>query len=469
MLPDEIIYNFAGANVAGAARLRGRLDADILRRCLLEIVGRHEVLRTTYHAGADGRGVQHVRAVPDVPLPVADLRDIPEAEREEAARERARQEIARPFDLEHDLMLRPVLLRLADEEHLLVLCQHHVATDGWSIGVLIREVAELYSAFAAGRAPALPPLPVQYGDYAVWHREWLTGARLERQLEYWRGQLAGSRLVDVGTGLPRATTLTWDGGTLEYRMPADLWRGLTQLADSEHATPYMALLAAYSIVLARWSGQDDIVIGCPIAGRTTSEVEPLIGCFLNELPIRLNLSGEPTYRDLLRQARKVSLEAYAHQYVPFEKIVEEVNPERDAMSHAPLVRHQLGLHNEPQWRAELPGVTMELATLSTGTSRFGLEVDLSVEASGGLHGMVYYSTDLYDGAVVQRMLDRLTTVVAGAVAAGAVADPDRPFSRLPLLGAAGLRSCGAARGGRGAGRPAARRPPPPARTSTARS
>lgn len=426
MLPEETIYN-----VAGAARLHGRLDVEVMRRCMLEIVRRHEVLRTTYHPGPDGKGIQRVNDVDDVALPVIDLRGLAGDARDAAVQEHCKQEVYRPFDLEHDVMLRPVLLRVADAEHLLILCQHHVATDGWSLNVLIGEIATLYGAFTAGQASPLEPLALQYGDFAVWQRDRLTGQRLEGQLAYWRERLYDTRLVDVATGLPRPTTLTWDGGTLEYRMPPELVRGLAELAETERATPYMALVAAYAVVLARWSGQDDIVIGCPVAGRTRGEVEPLIGCFLNELPIRLNVSGEPTYRDLLRQAREVCLGAYDRQDVPFEKVVEEVNPERDAMSHAPLVRHQLGLHNEPQWRVELPELTFELATLSTGTARFDLEVDLSVEASGGIHGMVYYSTDLYREDVVRRMLDRLTTVVAGAVA-----DPDRVVWRLPLLGPA---------------------------------
>ncbi|WP_344456188.1 condensation domain-containing protein, partial [Actinocorallia aurantiaca] len=425
MLPEETMYN-----VAGAARLRGDLDVETMRRCLVEIVDRHEVLRTTYHVGPDGKGgVQRVNPVPDLALPVVDLRGLEGAEQEAAVAEHCARETSRPFDLEQDPMLRPVLLRLADDEHLMILCQHHVATDGWSLNVLIREVAELYGAFSAGLPSPLEPLAVQYGDFAAWQRRHLTPERMDRDLDHWKDRLAETRLVDAATGLPRPTVLTWDGGTIRYRMPAELVSGLIRLAEAERATPYMALVAAYSVVLARWSGQEDIIIGCPIAGRTRDEVAPLIGCFLNELPLRLDLRGDPTYRDLLRQARDVCLDAYDHQDVPFEKIVEEVNPERDAMSHAPLVRHQLGLHNEPRHRIELPGVSFEVETLSTNTARFDLEVDLTIEDDGAITGMVYYSTDLYREDVVTRMLDRLTAVVAGAVA-----DPDGVVWRMPLLG-----------------------------------
>ncbi|MEO5873615.1 MAG: condensation domain-containing protein, partial [Streptosporangiaceae bacterium] len=427
MLPQETMYN-----VAGAARLRGDLDVEVMRRCLVEIVRRHEVLRTTYHPAPGGKGgVQRVNGVPDLALPVVDLRDLRGPAQETAVGEYCARETSRPFDLENDLMLRPVLLRLADDEHLMILCQHHVATDGWSLNILIREVGALYGAFSAGEESPLEPLALQYGDFAAWQRDYLTPEKMDQELEYWKDRLHETRLVDAATGLPRPTVLTWDGGTLHYRMPAELVSGLTRLAEAERATPYMALVAAYSVVLARWSGQDDIIIGCPIAGRTRGEIAPLIGCFLNELPLRLNLKGDPTYRELLGQARDVCLGAYDHQDVPFEKIVEEVNPERDAMSHAPLVRHQLGLHNEPKYRIDLPGVSFEVATLSTNTARFDLEVDLTVEDDGDISGMVYYSTDLYREDVVQRMLDRLTTVVAGAID-----NPDSTVWRLPLLGEA---------------------------------
>ncbi|MEW2399418.1 condensation domain-containing protein [Streptomyces sp. NPDC046862] len=427
MLPEETMYN-----VAGAARLRGNLDVDVMRRCLTETVRRHEVLRTTYHVGPDGKGgVQRVNEAPDLQLPVTDLRHLAGDALQAAVREHCASETSRPFDLETDLMLRPLLLRLADDEYLMILCQHHVATDGWSLNLLIREIAALYGAFSAGQESPLEPLDLQYGDFAAWQRRYLTPEKMEEELVYWRERLHETRLVDAATGLPRPTTLTWDGGTVRYRMPAELVSGLTRLAESERATPYMALVAAYSVVLARWSGQDDIIIGCPIAGRTRGEIAPLIGCFLNELPLRMDLSGEPTYRELLRQARDVCLGAYDHQDVPFEKMVEEVNPERDSMSHAPLVRHQLGLHNEPRYRIDLPEVSFEVEALSTNTARFDLEVDLTVEDDGEISGMVYYSTDLYREDVVRRMLDRLTTVVAGAVA-----DPDLAVWRLPLLGAA---------------------------------
>jgi len=421
--PEATIYN-----VAGAARLRGRLDADLLARCLTELVDRHEVLRTTYRA-VDGRPVQTANPACPVTVPLVDLTDLPADRREEAAQARCAEEVGKPFDLSADLMVRPVLLRIAADDHLLLLSQHHIATDGWSLNVLMREIGQLYVAHHRGEPVGLSELPVQYADFATWQRNWLEGGVLERQLDYWRSVLAENQLVDVATGLPRPTSLGWDGGTLEYRFNADLVRAATALAESERATLYMVLVAAQSVVLSRWSGQDAAIIGCPVANRNRAEVESLIGCFVNELPLHVDLTGRPTFRETLRRARETCLGAYDNQDVPFEKIVEAVNPERDAISHAPLVRHQLGLHNEPRWLVELPDLTFEIAGLSTGTARFDLEVDLSPDESGGLTGTVYYSTDLFTEEIVLRLLDGLRTLLAAATA-----DPDTEVALLPLLG-----------------------------------
>ncbi|SEG84368.1 Non-ribosomal peptide synthetase component F [Actinacidiphila yanglinensis] len=423
--PEAAIYN-----VAGAARIRGKLDAELLRRCLGAIVERHEILRTTYHQ-VDGAGVQRVGPATEPSLPLVDLSVLPVQEREGAAAEYCAAEARRPFDLTRDPMLRPTLLRLSAEEHLLLLCQHHIATDGWSVNLLMREIGERYAAHLRGEKPQLPDLPVQYGDYAEWQRGWLDGARMRDQLDYWRERLADSRLVDLATGRPRPTVLSWDGGTLRRHIPADVIRRVTEVAESEQSTLYMALVAAQSVVLSRWSGQSDVVVGCPVANRGRAEVEHLVGCFINEVPLRVDTSGNPTFRQLLCQVREVALGAYDNQEVPFERVVEAVNPERDAIAHAPLVRHQLGLHNEPQWRVELPGLTFEVAGLSTDTARFDLEVDLSPDGAGGLSGTVYYSTDLFTEDIVLRLLDSLDSVLD---AAGR--QPDRIVAELPLVGRA---------------------------------
>lgn len=421
--PESTLYN-----VAGVARLRGRLDGDLLRRCLGDIVDRHEVLRTTY-GQVNGAPVQTVRPFDGIDFPLVDLTHLPAGEREAEARHRCRTETDRPFDLTRDLMLRPVLLRLAEDEHLLLICQHHIATDGWSLNILIRELGERYRAHLLGETPSLPELPLQYGDFAAWQRGWLEAPAVRSQLDYWREQLAGTHLVDIATGLPRPAELAWNGGTLTYRISPEIVRRITHLAEAERATPYMALIAAQSVVLSRWSGQDDIVIGCAVAGRRHAELEGLVGCFVNEVAMRMDTSGAPTYRDLVRQARDVCLGAYDHQDVPFERIIEAVVPERDPLARVPLVRHQLGFHNEPRSSIELPGLTISVEPLSTDTARFDLEVDLSPDSDGGISGTVYFSTDVFTEDVVLRMLDSLRAVLDGAGQ-----EPDVPVTRLPVLG-----------------------------------
>ncbi|WP_327701916.1 condensation domain-containing protein [Streptomyces decoyicus] len=421
--PEATLYN-----VAGTARLRGRLDVELLHRCLGEIVERHEVLRTTY-GQTDGVPVQTVRPFTGIELPLIDLTDLSAEAREAEARVRCQAETDRPFDLARDLMLRPVLLRLSADEHLLLICQHHIATDGWSLNVLIRELGERYRAHLCGDTPDLPELPFQYGDFAAWQRDWLGGPAVRSQLDYWREQLAETRLVDIATGLPRPAELSWKGGTLQYRIAPETVRRITDLAEAERATPYMALIAAQSVVLSRWSGQDDIVIGCAVAGRRHVELQHLVGCFVNEVALRMDTSGAPTYRDLVRQAREVCLGAYDHQDVPFERIVETVVPERDTLARVPLVRHQLGFHNEPHSRVEMPGLTFSVEPLSTHTARFDLEVDLSPDSDGGISGTVYFSTDVFTEDIVLRMLDSLRTVLDGAGR-----EPDVPVTGLPVLG-----------------------------------
>ncbi|MER5479927.1 condensation domain-containing protein [Streptomyces sp. NPDC002734] len=419
-------------NVAGAARFRGRLEADLLRRCLAETVERHEILRTTYHQ-VGGQPVQRVNPFTGLDLPLVDLTGLPAGEREAEARRRCQEQTDLPFDLERDPMLRPVLLRLADDEHLLLIVQHHIATDGWSLNVLLRELGDRYGARLRGEEPRLPDLPVQYGDFAAWQRDHLERTVVPQQLDYWRERLADTRLVDIATGLPRPTELSWNGGTLRYRIEPETVRRITDLAEAEQATPYMALVAAQSVVLSRWSGQDDIVIGGAVAGRRHAELENLAGCFVNELVMRMDTSGSPSYRELLRQAKEVCLGAYDHQDVPFERIVEVVAPERDTLARVPLVRHQLGFHNEPRRRVTLPGLTYTIEPLSTGTARFDLEVDLSPDDDGGISGVVYFSTDVLTEDIVLGLLDSLRTVLDRAGR-----DPDAPVSALPVVGGRAL-------------------------------
>ncbi|HLL46076.1 MAG TPA: condensation domain-containing protein, partial [Longimicrobiaceae bacterium] len=321
----------AAYHVPAALRLEGRLDVAALGRGVEELVSRHEALRTVF-AVRDGAPVQVV-APAACPLPVEDLTHLPGAEREAEARRIAAAEAARPFDLERGPLFRAKLLRLGAGEHVLVLCMHHLVADGWSLDVLFRELAALYGAFTRGEPSPLPPLPVRYADYALWQREHLDGEVLERQLAYWRERLAGAPgVLELPTDRPRPAEQSFRGARERFRLAPGTTAAVRALGAREGATPYMVLLAAFQLLLARYSGEDDLVVGSPIAGRTRPETEGLVGFFANTLALRGDLSGRPTFRELLGRVRETALGAYQHQEVPFEKLVEAAvaEPELDA-------------------------------------------------------------------------------------------------------------------------------------------
>jgi hypothetical protein len=306
-------------NCARAARLRGPIDTAVLRRSLGDIVERHEALRTSFTA-TDGRPVQTIAGTLSLPLPIADLSGFPESEREAQAQHLAVEEIRRPFDLTRAPLLRVRLVRLGPEEHILILTMHHIVSDEWSQGVLFRELAILYEAHLAGDRAALPDLPIQYADYALWQREWLQGERLERELTYWRERLRGAPpVLELPTDRPRPPVQTFRGAKQSVLLPGRIGQGLRALSRSEKVTLYMTLLAAFQTLLARYTGQDDIVVGSPIAGRTRTETEGLIGFFVNTLALRTDLSGDPTFRELLRRVREVAFGAFEHQDLPYSR------------------------------------------------------------------------------------------------------------------------------------------------------
>ncbi|MEV5718555.1 condensation domain-containing protein [Amycolatopsis mediterranei] len=417
-------------NIVGAATLRGHTDPAVLQRCVDELVRRHEVLRSTFHLVDAGTSVQRVNPPGPVPMPVVDLRELDPAARDEAVRARYSDEVDRPFDLTKDLLLRPALLRVADDEHLLLLSQHHIATDGWSLGILLQELASLYDAYAADRPPALAEPELHYGDFALWQQDWQATGALDEHLEYWRARLTGAHALDLPTGRLRVADRSWDGGMCEVHIPAELVGGLTALGESERATLFMVLLAGVSAVLSRWTGQQDLVVGVPVANRNRSEIESMVGSFVNTLPMRVELTGEPTFRDLLRRCRQEAVDGYAHQDVPFEKIIEEINPEREASAHTPLIRHMLGLHNTPWHELRVPGLTVDILTLDTGKARFDLEFELTPTDDGAIAGQLWFAADIMDEPYVRRLLDSVYAVLAAAVA-----DPETPVWRLPLMAA----------------------------------
>ena len=341
-------------NMSRLIRLSGVLDVAVLQRTLDAIVARHEALRTTIVA-TDGIPWQIVSPPSGVSLGSRDLQSLAEPEREAEARRLVSEEARRPFDLTQGPLFRAMLLRLGAEEHLLLLSMHHIISDAWSRGVLSRELTAFYEAFATGGPAALPALPIQYADYAVWQRERLQGERLDRELGYWREQLRGAPAVlELPTDRPRPPVQSSRGGRESLLLPSRLCEAVRALSKAEGVTLFTTVLAAYQVLLARYTGQDDIVVGSPIAGRTRTETEGLIGFFVNTLALRTDLSGDPTFRELLVRVREVALGAFAHQDVPFDQVVEELQPERD-MSRTPIFQVSLAMQNVPRYKTGASG------------------------------------------------------------------------------------------------------------------
>ncbi|MFQ5794228.1 MAG: condensation domain-containing protein [Candidatus Bipolaricaulia bacterium] len=418
--PDSPAYN-----IPLALRFTGPLSVSIAERSLNEIVRHHEVLRTTFSV-VDGRPVQVIAPALTLPLPVVDLRELPETERETEVRRLATEEARRPFDLVRGPLLRVTLLRLGEEEYVGLLIMHHIVSDGWSTGVLGRELAALYSAFSTGSPSPLPELPIQYADFARWQRKWLHGEVLETQLAYWKQQLEGApTALELPTDRPRPAIQTDQGARQPLVLPKSLTEALKTLSQQQGVTLFMMLLAAFNTLLYRYTGQDDIVVGSPIAGRNRVETEGSIGCFINMLGIRTDLSGNPTFRELLSRVREVTLGAYAHQDLPFEKLVEELQPERD-LGHTLLFQVTFGLHNVPMPTLELPDLTLSPLEIDRGTAKRDLEFHLW-ERPEGLRGFLVYNTDLFDAATITRMLEHFQILLEGIVA-----DPEGRISDLPL-------------------------------------
>ncbi len=413
-------------NMPAAVELRGALNAAALQRAFAVIVGRHEVLRTRF-AVMEGNPVQVIDPADRFELAIEDFGGRPEGERMAAARERVIALIQQPFDVERDALFRAHLLRLSDEEHIAVVVMHHIVSDGWSIGVLIQEIGTLYTAFCEGRPSPLPPLKVQYADYALWQRGWLQGEVLEQQVSYWRQHLGGApTALELPTDHPRPAVQSYRGAGLSLELRPELTAKLNALARSEGATLFMVLLAAFNVTLSRWSGQQDIVVGSPIAGRTHRELEGLIGFFVNTLALRTDLSGDPTFKELLRRLKEVALGAYAHQELPFEKLLEVLQPTRD-LSRQPIFQILFALQNMPQEHLDLPGVKLSRLPGQSTTSKLDLSLYV-YERGDRLEAHFEYATDLFDASTIERMAEQLSLLLEGIVAA-----PHTRLSELPLL------------------------------------
>ncbi|HWS54339.1 MAG TPA: amino acid adenylation domain-containing protein, partial [Pyrinomonadaceae bacterium] len=424
---DQLEPGSAAYNIPSGVKLTGPLDTSALAESLNDIARRHETLRTTF-ATSGGEPVQVIHPHLPLDVPCLDLTRLPAAEREEEARRLAAEEAQRPFDLARGPLWRASLVKLSPEEHVLLLTMHHIVSDGWSTGVLVEELAELYAARREGREASLPGLAVQYADYARWQHQHLAGEELERQLGYWREQLAGAPAVlELPTDRPRPPVQTFRGGSARLTIPARPYRALGELCEREEVTLFMALLAAFKTLLYRHTGQTDIVVGTPSAGRTRAEIERLIGFFINTLVLRTRLSGNPTFRELLGRVREVALGAYAYQDLPFEKLVEELHPERD-LSRTPLVQVMFNLLKFAGQRIELPRLTVE----SLAPPEAGAKFDLTLyarELGDELELEFVYNADLFEHSTIEAMLARLGTLLEGAVA-----NPEERLKRLPLLG-----------------------------------
>ncbi|MFL5537678.1 MAG: amino acid adenylation domain-containing protein, partial [Longimicrobiaceae bacterium] len=420
-------------HVAWRVRLRGELDGGALARALERIVARHESLRTTFPA-VDGEPEQRIAPADEHGFTLLEHDFTGRADAEGELRRLAAEEAAAPFDLAVGPLVRGRLVRMGAKDHALLLTMHHVVSDGWSIGVLYRELGALYAAFARGEGDPLPPLPVQYADYAAWQRRRLAGAALEAQGEYWSETLAGvPELLELPADRPRPARQDFTGASVEVELGPELTAALKALGQRHGATLFMTVLAGWAVVLARLSGQDDVVVGTPSAGRGSGEIEGLIGFFVNTLPLRVDLSGAPTVAELLGRVRERALEAQRHQDLPFERVVERVRPAR-SLAHTPIFQVMLGWRELPGGEMELPGVAVApLDGMEDATAAFDLSLDL-VLSGGRITGELTYATGLFERATVERYVDYLRRVLEAMAA-----DHAKPVHRVELLSAAERR------------------------------
>ncbi|MEG4011367.1 MULTISPECIES: non-ribosomal peptide synthetase [unclassified Microcoleus] len=417
--------NFTYHILAGV-RLTGTLDAKSLDRSLNELVKRHEVLRTAFKT-IDGQPVQAIASNLELKILEIDLRSLPETERSREVERLIAAEAKLAFDLSQAPLLRAKLLQLSDSNWVLLLSTHHIIFDAWSMGIFIPELATFYQAFCTGKPSPLPELSVQYADFASWQRQWLQGEVLETQLAYWKKQLGGNLpVLNLPTDRPRSAVQTFRGAVHKFTIPKAIAEEITLLSQREKATLFMTLLAAFKTLLYRYTGQEDILVGSPIANRNRREIEEVIGLFANTLVFRTNLSSNPTFKELLGRVREVALGAYNHQDLPFEKLVELLQPERD-LSHNPLFQVLFSLRNVPTSQIKLPGVTLSSLEIKGTTARFDLALDLE-EGLEGINGTLEYSQDLFDASTARRIAGHFLTLLESIAA-----NPEQPISNLQIL------------------------------------
>jgi amino acid adenylation domain-containing protein len=421
---DQIEPGGSAYIMAGALELRGALDAPALERALGALVDRHEALRTLF-VSVEGQPQQVVSEPGAWTLPVVDLSG--EAHARERLAQRLREEVPRGFDLARGPLFRAQLYRLAPDSHVLLLAMHHIISDGWSLGILMRELGQLYGCFSRGEAPVLPAPRLQYRDFARWQRSWLQGEALEVQLSHWRSRLAGApQVLELPADRPRPAVESNRGAIYAFTLPLELANALRGLARREGATLYMTLLAGFTLLLSRYSGQQDLLVGTPVANRNRAEIEDVVGFFVNTLVLRADLSGNPSAREFLARTREACLDAYAHQDLPFERLVEEMRPARD-MSRNPLFQVMFALQNAPIQPLELPGLTLTPVDVERGAVQFDLTLTVQ-ESVEGLIGVFNYATDLFNESTIARMATHWRTLLEAMIAS-----PQRRVADLPLL------------------------------------
>lgn len=423
---DQLEENSPVYNIIKAVQIVGPLNIDALRKTVQAIVARHEVLRTTF-AKSNGAPIQRISDIRPVDLKFIDLSPVAAHALETEFQRLLNEEARRPFNLSSDLMLRATLLKFGPEGHVLQLVMHHIASDGWSMGVLFREVFALYEAFSNDRPSPLDDLPIQYADFAVWQKEWLQGEPLDAQLRYWKKQLAGiPELLELPTDRPRPAVQTYHGAWETVSFPETVSDEIRAFSRREGATLFMTLLAAFKILLHRYTEQGDIVVGSPTAGRNRVEIEGLIGCFVNMLVLRTDFSGDLTFREVLGRVRETALGAYAHQDLPFEKLVEELQPKR-ALDHNPLFQVAFDLESGTNRTLNLAGLTTFSIPIQEGIAKFDLTLFVT-DTGKDLSATLEYNTDLFDQTTIRRMLGHLQTLLRAILA-----NPDEKISGLEIL------------------------------------
>src|SRR5689334_10787307 len=411
---DQLDRGNTAYNIPAAVRLRGALDVPAFRRAFSEIVRRHEILRTTFSV-VDGDPRQLIHPPQELPLPIHDLTQWPATSRQAEVERLAAAETRRPFDLQVGPLLRVSLLQLGADDHVLLLSLHHIISDGWSMNILIMELQALYHAYSSGQPSPLGELAIQYADYAQWQRKWLRDGELDQQLAYWRTQLAGvNPFLSFPSSRTRPAVQTFRGAAEPFELSTELAEALRALSQREGVTLFITLLAAFQTLLFRYTGEADVVVGTPIANRNRAQVENLIGLFANTLVLRTNLSGNPSFREVLRRAKEVALGAYAHQDLPFEKLVEELQPERN-LSYTPLFQVMLTVQNVSGDSSEPAGLSLEPIGAENLTAKFDLTLSL-VDSSTSLRGSIEYNSDLFDAESISRLTDHFQTLLRSIVA-----------------------------------------------------